>query len=69
MTGCGRAGGSVSHDAGGSPLAIPYRKDVEWLTVYRMRDSRITEITLLAVRDREVPQTKVANQVSAPTSG
>jgi SnoaL-like polyketide cyclase len=49
------AGGSVSHDAGGSPLATPYRKDVEWLTVYRVRDNRIAEITLLSVRDRDVP--------------
>ncbi len=63
------AGGFVSHDAGGSPLVTPYRKDVEWLTVYRIRDSRIKEITLLAVRNREVPQSKLRNQVPVPTSG
>ncbi len=63
------AGGIVSHDAGGSPLVTPYRKDVEWLTVYRIRDSRIKEITLLAVRNREVPQSKLRNQVPVPTSG
>lgn len=46
------AGGTVSHDASGSPLAAPCHKDVEWLTAYRLRNGRITEIRLLAVRDR-----------------
>lgn len=46
------AGGTVSHDTAGLPLAKPYRKDVEWLTVYRVRDNRITEISFLAARDR-----------------
>ena len=46
------AGGSVSHDANGSLLATPYRKDVEWLATYRIRDGRIKEIIFLTVRDR-----------------
>lgn len=63
------AGGSVSHDADGSPLTMPYRKAVEWLTVYRVRDGRITEITLLAVTDRKIPPSYIENPASTPTSG
>jgi SnoaL-like domain len=48
------AGGSVSHDAAGAPLEVPYRRHVEWLTAYRLRNGSITEIRLLAMRDREV---------------
>jgi hypothetical protein len=62
------AGGFVSHDAAGAPLVVPYRKHVEWLTAYRMRNGSITEIRLLSVRDREAQQSHGRNSASGPTS-
>lgn len=46
--------GTVSHDDHGSPLTASFRKEVEWLSVYRLADERITEIQFLSVVDRSV---------------
>ncbi|MCW2543004.1 MAG: hypothetical protein JWM40_556 [Frankiales bacterium] len=46
------AGGTVSHDETGRPLAAPLSSAVEWLAAYTVAGGRITAIDLLAVRDR-----------------
>ncbi len=42
------AGGHISHDDDGRLLDAPYRRNVEWLTAYRVRDGRIVEMHLLS---------------------
>lgn len=46
------AGGTIAHDDDGEPLHAPVRRDVEWLSVYRVADDRIVEVNFLAVVDR-----------------
>ncbi len=47
-----RASGTITHDDEGQSLGQPFRKDVEWLSVYRVEAGRIAEVGLLAVTDR-----------------
>jgi hypothetical protein len=47
------AGGTISDDEGGRPLAAPANRQVEWLAVYRLVDGSITEIEILALRARD----------------
>ena len=46
------AGGTISADETGRPLAAPTSGAVEWLAAYSTRDGLITAIDLLAIRDR-----------------
>lgn len=46
------AGGTIAHDERGRPLAAPTSRAVEWLAMYRIQDGLITEIQVLALRDR-----------------
>ena len=46
------AGGTISNDEGGRPLAAPAARAVEWLAKYRLEDGLIVEIQVLALRVR-----------------
>ncbi|GAC1332015.1 MAG: hypothetical protein NVSMB13_20500 [Mycobacteriales bacterium] len=46
------AGGTIARDEHGRPLAAPTSRAVEWLTMYRVESEMITEIRVLALRDR-----------------
>ena len=50
------AGGTISADEQGRPLAAPQNKSVEWLAAYRLADGLITRIDVLALRPRPSPQ-------------
>ncbi|MEO8329994.1 MAG: ester cyclase [Candidatus Nanopelagicales bacterium] len=52
------AGGTVSHDDVGQPLDASYRRAVEWLTVSRIVDGRLSETRFLSVRDRDNPTSR-----------
>jgi hypothetical protein len=47
------AGGTVSQDEEGRPLAAPRSSAVEWLAAYRLAEGLITRIDLLAIRSRD----------------
>ncbi len=47
------AGGTVTDDAAGRPLAAPASRAVEWLAAYRVAHGQIARIDLLAIRDRD----------------
>ena len=46
------AGGTIAHDDDGQSLEAPFRRDVEWLAVYRVAADRIVEVNFLASADR-----------------
>lgn len=46
------AGGTISADEQGRPLAAPQNRSVEWLAAYRLADGLITRIEVLALRPR-----------------
>ena len=46
------AGGTITNDELGRPLAAPRTGAVEWLAAYRLADGLIARIDLLAVRSR-----------------
>jgi hypothetical protein len=47
------AGGTVTQDEQGRPLAAPRAGAVEWLAAYRVVEGLITRIDLLAIRRRD----------------
>ena len=48
------AGGSVAFDTANQPLAVPYRRAVEWLAVFRVERGLLVETRILAVRGRAI---------------
>ena len=46
------AGGTIADDEQGRPLAAPTQHAVEWMAMYRIENCLITEIEVLALRER-----------------
>lgn len=46
------AGGTIAHDEAGTPLEAAFRKDIEWLAVYRFAGGRVAEVNFLTAVDR-----------------
>jgi hypothetical protein len=49
------AGGTITDDEHGRPLAAPAQRAVEWLAMYRLAAGQITEIRVLELRERTSP--------------
>ncbi|MEO6714560.1 MAG: nuclear transport factor 2 family protein [Mycobacteriales bacterium] len=45
------AGGTIVQDDDGEPLPASFRRDVEWLAVYRVTSGRVAEIRVMTVQE------------------